>query len=71
MRVAARLLGVLCTGLLLGAGAGTSGATLYVNRVVVAPPGSKHLYASTGRQTIGSPRTLNDVLMITGQPVRR
>ena len=27
------------------------------------------LYASRGVQTIGSPRTLNDVLMTTGTPV--
>jgi len=31
----------------------------------------KHRYASWGVQTIGSPRTLNDVLMITPYPVRR
>ena len=31
----------------------------------------KQRYASSGVQTIGSPRTLNDVLTITGQPVRR
>ena len=28
----------------------------------------KHRYASSGLQTIGSPRTLNEVLMMTGQP---
>ena len=29
----------------------------------------KQRYACSGVQTIGSPRTLNEVLMITGQPV--
>ena len=29
----------------------------------------KHRYACSGSQTIGSPRTLKLVLMITGQPV--
>ncbi len=29
----------------------------------------KHLYACSGEQTIGSPRTLKLVLMMTGQPV--
>jgi len=31
----------------------------------------KQRKASSRLQTIGSPRTLNDVLTITGQPVRR
>ena len=31
----------------------------------------KQRYASSGVQTIGSPRTLNDVLTMTGQPVAR
>ena len=31
----------------------------------------KQRYASSGVHTIGSPRTLNDVLTSTGQPVRR
>src|SRR5207245_6177801 len=31
----------------------------------------KHRNASSGVHTIGSPRTLNDVFTITGQPVRR
>src|SRR5205823_7465806 len=30
----------------------------------------KQRYASSGVQTIGSPRTLNDVFTTTGQPVR-
>src|SRR5436190_3900183 len=30
----------------------------------------KHRYASSGVQTLGSPRTLNDVVTTTGQPVR-
>ena len=30
----------------------------------------KQAYASAGVQTIGSPRTLNDVLTMTPQPVR-
>jgi hypothetical protein len=45
MRPAAALLTILCAGLLLGAGGGFSGATLYVNRIVVAPQGNVSLGA--------------------------
>jgi len=40
MRAAARWITLLLAGLLLGAGSGSPGATLYINRVVVAAPGN-------------------------------
>ncbi len=45
MRAAARATLVLLAGLLLGAGAGSPGATLYIKRVVLAPPGAVTLEA--------------------------
>lgn len=45
MRPAARLLAVAAAALLLGAGGGYQGTTLYVNRVVVASPGDVSLGA--------------------------
>lgn len=45
MRAVARATLVLLAGLLLGAGAGSPGATLYIKRVVLAPPGSVTLEA--------------------------
>ena len=45
MRAAARWITVLLAGLLLGAGSGSTGATLYVNRVVLAAPGNVSLEA--------------------------
>ena len=45
MRAAARWITVLLAGLLLGAGSGSPGATLYVNRIVLAAPGNVSLDA--------------------------
>jgi hypothetical protein len=45
MSAAARGIIVLVAGLLLGAGAGSTGTTLYVNRVVLAEPGNVTLAA--------------------------
>ena len=45
MRAAARWITVLLAGLLLGAGSGSPGTTLYVNRIVLAAPGNVSLDA--------------------------